>query len=308
MCKLAIVIANYNNGKYLKRCVESILKTRPNFSFEVVIIDDCSTDNSREIITSLENDHDYVRGIYKEKNMTVGHTRNMAFYDIDAEYILNFDADDYFINDLLGELSKINGDWEDIIIFDYYYEFFKTNEKFRYKSLKQFQNKLEWQLLWNKIIKRSIVTENNIKFLHTNMYDDVSGLINIRFNACSFRTLNKSFVHYSYNQSSIVQEMFKEKNVKELKNNTQRQIENVIEHVVNNSNGNENVFSYAKNVYKMNVHYSYLDDGIPNINMYFSKLESMWTPYKGFTFLAIWLLFNSKIVLKSIHAFNKLKG
>lgn len=307
MVKLSIVIANYNNAKYLERCVESIYKSKANFSFEVIIIDDCSTDNSKVVMKKLEKKYTNLYCIFKETNKSVGDTRNMAFYNTNSEYILNFDADDYFINNFLETISNFKSDWGDILIFNYYYEFFKANEKLKYKNLEDFQNKKEWQLLWNKIIRRDLVVQKNLKFYETNMYDDVSAMVNIRFEAKKINHISKSLVYYSYNSNSIVQSMFSEKNVKELKNNTQEQLQKVIIHVVNQSKNNEKIFSYAKKIYKMNVHYSFLDEGIPEINMFYDKKDYRWTPYKALTFLMLWILFNSKFIVYTIQIWNKVR-
>lgn len=304
--KLSIVIANYNNAHFLKRCVSSIYASNASFPFEVVIIDDCSKDNSLELIDELENTYDNLWSIRKEKNMSVGNTRNRAFYEVNGEYVLNFDADDYFLNDFLENISKLDSSWPDIIVFNYFYEFFDANEKFRYKDLRDFQTNIEWQLLWNKIIKRSLVTDNNIKFYETNMYDDVSGLISIRFKAQSFLHINHSFVHYSYNKSSLIHSTFTDKKVDNMINDTQVLLKKIIIHIVNQNPGNQDVFEYAKKIYAQNVHYTYLVDGIEEIEMYFERKDYMWTPIRSLTFLGIWLLFNSQIVLVIVRIWNKL--
>lgn len=67
MPKVSVIIPNYNHSSYLKERIDSILnQTFQNF--EVIILDDCSTDNSKEII-ELYRDHTKVSHIvYNEKN------------------------------------------------------------------------------------------------------------------------------------------------------------------------------------------------------------------------------------------------
>lgn len=304
--KLSIVIANYNNAHYLTRCVESIYLSKANFDFEVVIIDDCSSDNSYEVIDLLEKKYENLWSIRKDVNMSVGDTRNRAFYEVNGEYVLNFDADDFFINNFLESISNLDKKWPDIIVFNYFYEFFDANEKFRYKNLNDFKNSIEWQLLWNKIIKRSLVVDNGIKFYNTNMYDDISGMISIRFKAESFSHINHSFVHYSWNKSSLVQSSFTSKKVNNMILETREKLKKIIIHVVKQNPGNNDVFNYCKKIYAQNVHYSYLREGITELNMNFEKKYYRWTPIRALTFLGIWLLFNSKFVLIIVRIWNKI--
>ncbi|MCX8533618.1 glycosyltransferase family 2 protein [Chryseobacterium luquanense] len=76
MMKFSVLVANYNNGKFFKDCYQSILAQEYK-NWEVIIIDDCSTDNSVEIIKSIigddkrfkiyENDANYGVGVTKSK-------------------------------------------------------------------------------------------------------------------------------------------------------------------------------------------------------------------------------------------------
>lgn len=304
--KLSIVIANYNNASYLTRCVESLYKSKANFNFEVVIIDDKSSDNSYEVIDTLEKKYDNLWSIRKEKNMTVGDTRNRAFYEVNGEYVLNFDADDYFINDFLYNISQLPSNWPDIISFNYFYEFWDAHETFTYKDLNDFKNKVEWQVVWNKIIKRSVVVDNNIKFYLTNMYDDISGMISIRHHVESFIHLDKSFAHYTYNKASLVQSMFTDTTINDMQNQTRELLKKVIIHVVEQNNYDEEIFEYAKRIYAKNIHYKFLIDGISEIGMTFDKKDYAWRPIRSVTFWGIWMLFNSKFVLHIVRVWNKL--
>lgn len=304
--KLSIVVANYNNSKYLNRCIESIYKSKANFNFEVVIIDDKSTDNSYEIIDALEKKYDNLWSIRKEKNMSVGDTRNRAFYEVNGEYVLNFDADDYFINDFLASISKIKIKWPDLISYNYFYEFFDANETFSYKSLEDFKTKVEWQIIWNKIIKRDIVTKNKIKFYETNMYDDISGLISIRFKVTSFLHIDTSYVNYSYNKNSLIHSTFTDTTISQIQENTREMLKKVIIHVVTSNPNNPEIFDYAKRIYAKNIHYKFLISGIEQINMYFDKSDYAWRPIRSVTFWGMWMLFNSKLVLKIVRIWNKL--
>jgi len=90
--KFSILIANYNNGKFFKDCYESLLKQTYK-NWEAIIIDDCSTDNSMEIIRNMtandprfriyENGKNYGVGVTKSKLIELSHGQILGFIDPD---------------------------------------------------------------------------------------------------------------------------------------------------------------------------------------------------------------------------------
>ncbi len=67
MCEVTVIIPNYNHEQFLKQRIQSVLnQTYQNF--EVIILDDCSTDNSKTIIESYINEPKIVEIVYNEKN------------------------------------------------------------------------------------------------------------------------------------------------------------------------------------------------------------------------------------------------
>ena len=70
----SLLVAQYNNGKYFKECFQSIINQTEK-EFEVIILDDCSTDNSLEIITSLTKNDNRFKIHCNEKNEGCGFTK-----------------------------------------------------------------------------------------------------------------------------------------------------------------------------------------------------------------------------------------
>jgi len=90
--KVTIYITNYNYAKYIEQAVESILNQTFK-DFELLIIDDGSTDNSREIISQY-SDVPQVKIIYQQ-NKGLNITNNIALRLAKGDYIMRLDADDY---------------------------------------------------------------------------------------------------------------------------------------------------------------------------------------------------------------------
>ena len=96
-----ITLLCYNHGKYVARCLDSILSQKTNFKFRIFISDDCSTDNSQEVIREYEIKYpDIVFPIYNKKNMGV--TKNSAQLKerCTSKYICGGESDDYWTDDL----------------------------------------------------------------------------------------------------------------------------------------------------------------------------------------------------------------
>lgn len=94
--KLSILIPCYNFSEYLEECIKSVLNQIMDFEYEILIGDDCSTDNSLEIINTFKSDKIKV---FKNDN-NLGFYKNIRnlFESSKGEYISYLDGDDYFID------------------------------------------------------------------------------------------------------------------------------------------------------------------------------------------------------------------
>lgn len=94
---LAVIIPNYNNAKYLPKCLNSVLSQtlKPN---EIIVVDDCSTDNSANVIKEYEKKSNIIKGIFLDKNAGVSHARNTGILAAKSEFITTLDADDFYFS------------------------------------------------------------------------------------------------------------------------------------------------------------------------------------------------------------------
>ncbi|STD54073.1 glycosyltransferase family 2 protein [Empedobacter falsenii] len=93
MFKISILIANYNNGHFFKDCYDSLIaQTYQNF--EVVILDDCSTDNSVEVIKSIIGEDKRFKLFQNEENKKVGYTKRRLVELASSEICGFLDPDD----------------------------------------------------------------------------------------------------------------------------------------------------------------------------------------------------------------------
>ena len=104
--KLSVIIPCYNCAQTLEEAVTSLYQQNLSFPFEVVIVDDCSTDNSPTLITQLEKQHPNIKTFRHEENKGGGATRNTAVQNSTGEIIFCLDSDDLLPK---GTLEKMVG-------------------------------------------------------------------------------------------------------------------------------------------------------------------------------------------------------
>lgn len=96
MKKVSIIIANYNNAQYLPECFDSIL-SQAYKDIEIVVVDDCSTDHSREIIQSYNSKYSGLfTPVLLPENKGVARARHQGILKAKGQYITTLDADDYY--------------------------------------------------------------------------------------------------------------------------------------------------------------------------------------------------------------------
>ena len=159
MKKLSIIIPVYNVEKYLSECIESIIISKKNF--EVILIDDGSTDNSSNICDEYAKLDKRIKVFHKE-NGGVSSARNVGINKSSGDYITFVDSDD-----------KLSKEWDNIcnyIDYDdiYFYSTMIKNNVNKNNMLKYITgtNKEHIYLsgVNSKIFKRKTIIENDLKF------------------------------------------------------------------------------------------------------------------------------------------------
>lgn len=193
--KISVIIPVYNIAKYLPRCLDSVInQTYKNL--EIIVVDDGSTDNSREIIEKYVEKDSRIIKIFKD-NSGVSDTRNKGIDIATGDYIGFVDGDDYIEPEmyefLLSNALKYDADISHCgyqMIFpsriDYYYN---TGKIMIQDNKKGIIDLLEGTLIepgiWNKLYKRSVVQ-------NTRMPSDIKNNEDYFFNVMVFANAKKS--------------------------------------------------------------------------------------------------------------------
>lgn len=98
---ISVIIPSYNSSKYILKTVNSVLQQTYE-NFEIIIVDDCSKDNTREVIRELSEQDNRVRYIFQEKNGGAAVARNTGIENAKGRYIAFLDSDDIWESDKLS--------------------------------------------------------------------------------------------------------------------------------------------------------------------------------------------------------------
>jgi glycosyltransferase involved in cell wall biosynthesis len=106
--RLSIVIPFYNVEKYISQCLDSVYaQDIAESEYEVICVNDCSPDNSREIVLAYQHSHSNLILLEHEKNKMLGAARNTGLRAARGKYVWFIDSDDYIKENVFGKLLSI---------------------------------------------------------------------------------------------------------------------------------------------------------------------------------------------------------
>ena len=205
MNKVSVIVPIYNEEKNLKRCIESLInQTYKNL--EIILINDGSTDNSKEIIDSYKDKR--IVAIHK-KNTGIGDTRNTGIAKSTGDYIMFVDSDDYIeLNYVEVLLKSLNENKADLAISNYYLDTPNKTYEIDLKNLGITSIKEDEDLLckinlspWNKLYKKDLIINNNNKFPYKVKYEDVPFVVEAIIKASKISFVPNYLYHYVIKKS-----------------------------------------------------------------------------------------------------------
>lgn len=205
--QVSIIIPNYNCLQYLDTCINSIYQQK-SVNFEIIIVDDGSTDGSKEYLEQLAVDKSEVR-IFSQQRKGVVAARNLAITQAKSEYLAFLDADDYWSADKLAAQLAFHKKHPDCVLsFTDYMHFNENNEDiigcFDYwPEFKCNKENTDFQFLDNPIsqmITTNIVGTSSVMVKRSTIVD-VGGFDNKLSSAtdldCWLKIAKKGYVGYS---------------------------------------------------------------------------------------------------------------
>jgi glycosyltransferase involved in cell wall biosynthesis len=114
MVKVSIIITCYNLQQYIEEAIVSLLQQKCDFSFEIIVIDDASTDQSREVISRIGDPR--IQFVPLPQNVGAAQAINIGFSRASGEYVCRFDGDDKWYPDYLQQAAGILDAFPDVVL------------------------------------------------------------------------------------------------------------------------------------------------------------------------------------------------
>ena len=230
---VSIIIPMYNAEKTLFITLESLLN-QTYIDLELIFINDCSKDNSLQLLedakTDFENKGMQVKIISHEVNQGVACARNTGLDHATGEYIYYVDADDKIEEDAIALMveSALQAD-ADIVGCDWFLSFEQNERKMNQPSFtspwdaieKMLSGTMRWNL-WLFMAKRSLYEKHHIRFIpKMNMGEDLMVTIKLFTHAQNVKYIGRALYHYGQGNPESLTKVYSDRHIAEVTRNVE---------------------------------------------------------------------------------------
>jgi len=212
---VSIIIPVYNTEKYLSRCIDSCLAQTMQ-DIEIILIDDCSTDNSRDIITGYsEQFPEKVRYIFQKTNQRQGAARNRGMDAARGDFIIFVDSDDWIEPDMCEQLyNKAVETSADMVGSDYYLSWDDRDELRKTDITTDMYGEMDFNkksnyiknygMFWTRMYRTKFLKKRKMFFPENVFYEDAFFNFYSVLYANRIEHIYAAFYHYyQENQSTV---------------------------------------------------------------------------------------------------------
>ncbi len=236
--KLSIILPCYNVQNYISESLDYLYSQDiPESDYEVICVNDCSPDDTRDIILKYQVKHSNLILIDHAENKRQGGARNSGLKVAKGNYIWFVDPDDYIKKNVLSELLKVCSDNSlDSLIFNFEkvditgksigIDKFVTNSpvltgiNFLKSSFgDNFLNSYNGSI-WNRIYRKDFLIKNKIYFQENMFWEDFEHSLKTIIFAERIMSLDKVFYNYRLNPQSVMSTLNSNKNMTALFDST----------------------------------------------------------------------------------------
>lgn len=219
--KISVIVPIYNVEEYIRECLDSIVNQTLK-DIEIILVDDCSTDNSGKIADEYASKDERITVIHKEKNESLLLARKTGVARAQGKYIMFVNSDDFLSSRDSLKIAYDLIENKDVDIMQFTSDVHDNNNESRENMLKYvnrnvgkimkskniisicfFEMKFPWNL-WNKIYKTDICKRGNsyIEDIYINSATDMYAFFLMAFFTNSFNSIETSPL-YTYRKSRI---------------------------------------------------------------------------------------------------------
>ncbi|MFC4409988.1 glycosyltransferase [Chungangia koreensis] len=220
---ISIIVPVYNVEKYLKECIDSLLNQDLKGKYEIVCVNDGSTDNSLEILKSYENINDKIV-LVDQNNKGLGGARNSGLKHAKGKYVMFIDSDDYFKHNYVLSLlhNEIVKDDLDFVIADFEYDYEDKSKNFCIERTEKIKNKIMtgqemydigvktksiMSIVWNKLYKKEFLVKTNLNFIEGIIYEDMEFTPRAYYLATRVKYIDEVIIMYRQREGSIMSDL-----------------------------------------------------------------------------------------------------
>lgn len=185
MIKVSVIVPVYNTEKYLKKCLDSLVNQTLD-DIEIIVINDCSPDNAKKILSEYEKKYKNIKVIHNKTNKGIGYNRNLGIEKASGKYIAFVDSDDYVDIKMYEKMyNKAEKENLDLVLCNFYKNLEKQDgslealvpefiiPNFKNTTLKDYPDLLLKVNLapWNKLYRKNLFTAD-VRFPENLKYED----------------------------------------------------------------------------------------------------------------------------------------
>ncbi|MCZ2492139.1 glycosyltransferase family 2 protein [Dellaglioa carnosa] len=215
----SIIVPVFNVERYLQKCIDSILENKMNKEYEIILVDDGSTDGSGIICDRYADLNENVI-VYHKSNGGLSDSRNYGIEKANGEFLFFIDSDDWIRTDALAKLEKICENKDvDMICFNFsavneFEENVENDLGFKKRILEDgfvngekaleelFKGNIKSYAVTN-LYKKKLFTTNKVRFPVGRNYEDVGTTYKLFFYSKKVFLLNDKLYFYLQRQGSI---------------------------------------------------------------------------------------------------------
>jgi glycosyltransferase involved in cell wall biosynthesis len=210
---ISIIIPNYNNAAYISKSIDSALKQGLE-NVEIIVVDDCSTDNSVSIVKTQYSSNQKVILHENKKNMTVGFSRDLGIEKAKGKYIFFLDPDDWLEPNAFTHLVTIAEENKTDITACGVTCVYEDGKKETYhahelwcnggiNALWYFSEHKIGSICWNKLYRRDFILRNNIKFNSKYISEDVPFTLRAAYLCKKYISISNEYYNYFQRDDSV---------------------------------------------------------------------------------------------------------
>ena len=212
--RLSFIIPAYNVSQFIPRCLESILALPVEAGdIEIVVVDDCSTDNTREVVGRMAQQHSNIILLCQSENHRQGAARNKGIEAASGDFVVFVDADDVVEDGVVAALNRAEREKLDICFYGILHEGIDGS----YREVKwsmpsntvvdgvTFLNEfldMDINSVWRGVYRRNLIIENHLSFVENVRWEDGDFCLNLYCCAKSIGNVNENGYIYKRNEQS----------------------------------------------------------------------------------------------------------